>query len=166
MRIAITGAAGMVGRKLTDRLIADGTLNGTPIESLHLQDIVPFEPPSASFAVTTETRDLADPGVAEGLAAAGNVGTYLALWTLKNQGVSDERTDGLTAAVIATGASLVALYIWSTIDGNVRYEPLRVVNIKVEELDPKEAAEFRVPQPQNAKPIDVPTPVAPGGSPR
>lgn len=69
MRIAITGAAGMVGRKLTDRLIADGTLNGTPIESLHLQDIVPFEPPSASFAVTTETRDLADPGVAEGLAA-------------------------------------------------------------------------------------------------
>ncbi|MAS07991.1 MAG: NAD-dependent epimerase [Ahrensia sp.] len=69
MRIAITGAAGMVGRKLTERLIGDGTLNGAPIESLHLQDILPFEQPRASFAVTTETSDLADHGVAEGLAA-------------------------------------------------------------------------------------------------
>lgn len=69
MRIAITGAAGMVGRKLTERLIADGTLNGAPIESLHLQDIVPFDPPHASFGITTETSDLADPGIAEGLAA-------------------------------------------------------------------------------------------------
>ncbi len=69
MRIAITGAAGMVGRKLTERLIADGTLNGAAIESLHLQDIVPFEPPQASFDITAETSDLADPGVAEALAA-------------------------------------------------------------------------------------------------
>lgn len=69
MRIAITGAAGMVGRKLTARLIADGTLNGAPVESLHLQDIVAFEPPPASFGITAETSDLADPGVAEGLAA-------------------------------------------------------------------------------------------------
>ncbi len=53
----------------TERLIADGTLNGAAIESLHLQDIVPFEPPQASFDITAETSDLADPGVAEALAA-------------------------------------------------------------------------------------------------
>ena len=69
MRILITGAAGMVGRKLTARLIADGALNGAPIESLHRQDIVPHDPPQASFDITAETSDLADPGVAEALAA-------------------------------------------------------------------------------------------------
>ena len=69
MRILITGAAGMVGRKLIERLIAGGTLNGAPIEGLHLQDIVAFEPPQGPFEITAETSDLADPGVAEGLAA-------------------------------------------------------------------------------------------------
>ena len=32
MHIAIIGAAGMVGRKLTARLVAEGTLGGEPIE--------------------------------------------------------------------------------------------------------------------------------------
>ena len=30
MHILITGAAGMIGRKLTARLVKDGTLNGQP----------------------------------------------------------------------------------------------------------------------------------------
>lgn len=69
MKILITGAAGMIGRKLADRMVADGQLHGTPIVSIHLQDIAAFDPPRAGFAITAETSDLADPGVAEALAA-------------------------------------------------------------------------------------------------
>ena len=46
MHILITGAAGMIGRKLTDRLIRDGGLNNKPISKLTLADIV--TPPSPS----------------------------------------------------------------------------------------------------------------------
>src|SRR3989440_5971443 len=40
MHILITGAAGMVGRKLIDRLVADGGLNGKPIDKFTLVDVV------------------------------------------------------------------------------------------------------------------------------
>ena len=69
MRVLVTGAAGMIGRKLTDRLVADGTVAGKAIASIHLQDIVPVDTPEAPFPVTVETSDLADPGVADALAA-------------------------------------------------------------------------------------------------
>ena len=39
MHILITGAAGMIGRKLTARLVADGALNGRPIDRLTLLDV-------------------------------------------------------------------------------------------------------------------------------
>ena len=49
MHILITGAAGMVGRKLTERLVADGGLNGKPIDKFTLVDVVaPAKP--AGFA--------------------------------------------------------------------------------------------------------------------
>ena len=35
MHILITGAAGMIGRKLTERLVRDGALDGKPIEQAH-----------------------------------------------------------------------------------------------------------------------------------
>ncbi len=44
MRILITGAAGMIGRKLLARLLSDGELNGKAITELHLQDVVAFSP--------------------------------------------------------------------------------------------------------------------------
>lgn len=40
MRILIIGAAGMVGRKLAEQLIADGTLGGKTIATLHAVDVV------------------------------------------------------------------------------------------------------------------------------
>ena len=43
MRILMTGAAGMVGRKLTARLAKDGELAGRKITALDLHDIVPAE---------------------------------------------------------------------------------------------------------------------------
>ena len=36
MHVAVTGAAGMIGRKLTDRLVADGHLGGVGLDPLHL----------------------------------------------------------------------------------------------------------------------------------
>lgn len=52
MRILITGAAGMIGRKLTARLLADGALGGRPIRQLILHDIVPPEASPPHLALT------------------------------------------------------------------------------------------------------------------
>ncbi len=70
MHILITGAAGMIGRKLTERLAREGALNGQPIDTLTLTDIVPPQKP-AGFSGTVEARadDLPAPGVAETLVA-------------------------------------------------------------------------------------------------
>ncbi len=70
MRILITGAAGMVGRKLTARLLRDGTLNGASITSLDLHDIVaPEAPAKTAIKIATHQGDLASAGAAEKLVA-------------------------------------------------------------------------------------------------
>ena len=65
MHILITGAAGMIGRKLTERLVRDGGLNGQPIDKLTLLDVVPPTKPT-SFAGKTDmvAADLSTPGEA------------------------------------------------------------------------------------------------------
>ena len=66
MHILITGAAGMIGRKLTERLIIDRAIGGQPIEKLTLIDVVaPTRPAGFSDHVKARAADLADPGVAE-----------------------------------------------------------------------------------------------------
>ena len=68
MRILITGAAGMVGRKLTARLAKDRTLAGQKITALDLHDIVPAEAVSIPDCETSVfVGDLADEGAAAGL---------------------------------------------------------------------------------------------------
>jgi nucleoside-diphosphate-sugar epimerase len=65
MHILMTGAAGMIGRKLTERLVKDSSLNGAPIDKLTLIDVVaPQEPAGFSGAVALLTSDLAAPGAA------------------------------------------------------------------------------------------------------
>ena len=65
MHILITGAAGMIGRKLIERLTVDRALNGQPIDKLTLLDVVaPTRPAGFSDHVKTRTGDLADPAVA------------------------------------------------------------------------------------------------------
>jgi nucleoside-diphosphate-sugar epimerase len=71
MRILVTGAAGMIGRKLTERLARDGTLRGQRITAMTLHDIV--EPPAPAMAgvdMEVQASDLARPGVAQALAEA------------------------------------------------------------------------------------------------
>lgn len=71
MRILITGAAGMVGRKLVDRLLADGEVGGRSITALDLHDIVaPAVARTPQIAVRTLAGDLAAPSAAQDLVAA------------------------------------------------------------------------------------------------
>src|SRR5229473_1338659 len=63
VHILITGAAGMIGRKLVERLVKDGAIGGRPIERLTLLDVVaPAKP--AGFKVEAVAADLAAPGEA------------------------------------------------------------------------------------------------------
>jgi len=71
MRVLVIGAAGMVGGKLVRRLVADGALNGQPIDGLILADrVAPEAPANAPFGVAAEAVDLAAEGVADRLVAA------------------------------------------------------------------------------------------------
>jgi nucleoside-diphosphate-sugar epimerase len=71
MHILITGAAGMIGRKLTERLARDGALDGAPITALTLVDVVaPAAPAGFSGKVELATADLAAEGAAKKAIAA------------------------------------------------------------------------------------------------
>jgi len=69
MHILITGAAGMIGRKLTERLARDGALNGRAIDRLTLTDIVAPAPPAFAGSVDVSAADIAAPGEAAKLVA-------------------------------------------------------------------------------------------------
>ncbi len=65
MHVLIIGAAGMIGRKLTARLAADGGLGGREITALSLVDVIaPDAPAGVKARVATEALDLSAPGAA------------------------------------------------------------------------------------------------------
>lgn len=68
MKVLVIGAAGMVGRKLTQRVAADGGIGGSQVTSMTLFDVVPPDVPgNAPFAVAAVTGDLPEEGQAEKL---------------------------------------------------------------------------------------------------
>jgi D-erythronate 2-dehydrogenase len=70
MHILITGAAGMIGRKLVARLVAAGALNGKPIDKLTLIDVsAPQKPEEFSGSVVTSAADIADAAAARAAVA-------------------------------------------------------------------------------------------------
>lgn len=70
MKVLIIGGAGMVGRKLAERLAKDGKLGSKAISSLALYDVVPPQKPAgASFPVEISTGDLPAPGETDKLVA-------------------------------------------------------------------------------------------------
>ena len=72
MHILVTGAAGMIGRKLAARLVKDGQLNGQKIDRLTLIDVVaPEKPAGFPGVVEVSTSDLSSAGAAT-RAIAGN----------------------------------------------------------------------------------------------
>jgi D-erythronate 2-dehydrogenase len=71
MKILILGGAGMVGRKLAERLAQDGRLGGIPVSRVVLHDIVmPQAPKAAPFQVECLASDFSLPGGAERLVAS------------------------------------------------------------------------------------------------
>ena len=65
MHILITGAAGMIGRKLTARLVKDGQLNGRAIEKFTLTDIgVPPQPDGFFGKVEAFAADIGETATA------------------------------------------------------------------------------------------------------
>ena len=70
MHILVIGAAGMVGRKLTQRLVSEGALHGKSVDALTLVDVIEPETP-AGFGgkVVTLASDFSLPGEAEKLIA-------------------------------------------------------------------------------------------------
>jgi nucleoside-diphosphate-sugar epimerase len=68
MHILILGAAGMIGRKLTAKLVEHGRLGGVPIEALTLVDII--APPLPAGAMRGVESHAADISVAATAAAA------------------------------------------------------------------------------------------------
>ncbi len=67
IKVLIIGAAGMIGRKLTARLLADGRIGSHALDELVLADIVMPEKPSSPTAITTIASDLSRPGAAAAL---------------------------------------------------------------------------------------------------
>ena len=68
MHILIIGAAGMIGRKLVNRLVLDGNLSGKAITALTLVDVVEAVAPSGfSGTVSVLTADLSAPAAAQNL---------------------------------------------------------------------------------------------------
>src|SRR4029450_570491 len=66
MHILVTGAAGMIGRKLVARLIDAGQLNGKTIDALTLVDVVaPAKPAAFTGRVTCKAVDLAADGAVQ-----------------------------------------------------------------------------------------------------
>lgn len=65
MRVLVTGAAGMIGRKLVARLMQEEAIGDRAISAIDLHDIVPMEQESiASAHVSIHVGDLSEPGEA------------------------------------------------------------------------------------------------------
>jgi D-erythronate 2-dehydrogenase len=70
MHVLIIGAAGMIGRKLTERLVREGSVAGAAIDRLTLADVVAPARPQFSGRVETMASDVSAPGEAEKLLAS------------------------------------------------------------------------------------------------
>jgi nucleoside-diphosphate-sugar epimerase len=71
MKVLILGGAGMLGRKLAERLARDGRIGANEVSSLTLYDVVePQKPAGAKFPVATLTGDLPADGETDKLVAS------------------------------------------------------------------------------------------------
>jgi D-erythronate 2-dehydrogenase len=70
MKVLVTGAAGMLGRKFCQRLATNGVIAGKKVQSLTMVDIVDSTPIAASpFTIQSYACDLTKPEIAEQVVA-------------------------------------------------------------------------------------------------
>lgn len=70
MHVAIIGAAGMIGRKLAQRLAKDGKINDQPIEKLYLADVIEAEAPEGfTGEVVSVAMDISAPEASQQIIA-------------------------------------------------------------------------------------------------
>jgi nucleoside-diphosphate-sugar epimerase len=70
MHVLIIGAAGMVGRKLSEAISRDGSIDGKPVEQLTLVDVIAPTPPEGfTGTVHASAGDISDPAVTRALIA-------------------------------------------------------------------------------------------------
>jgi nucleoside-diphosphate-sugar epimerase len=70
MHVLITGAAGMIGRRIAERLLKDGGLGGHPVRKLTLHDIVATDlKPTQKTTILPIVGDISDRSVAARLVA-------------------------------------------------------------------------------------------------
>src|ERR1700730_16587341 len=67
MHILVTGAAGMIGRKFSERLARGGALGARRIDKMTLSDIGAPVPPQCAFTVEARADDIGAPGIAQSL---------------------------------------------------------------------------------------------------
>jgi nucleoside-diphosphate-sugar epimerase len=69
MKILVTGAGGMIGRKLVERLVKEKSLGGKPITAMTLVDVVDSPIPEGAQAAKAIVTDFSEKGVATTLIA-------------------------------------------------------------------------------------------------
>lgn len=68
MKILVLGAAGMVGRKLIEKLLATGTLRGETVNAIHAFDVI--EPSFDDRRVTLQAGDITDASTVDAMVEA------------------------------------------------------------------------------------------------
>jgi nucleoside-diphosphate-sugar epimerase len=70
MKVLVTGAAGMLGRKFSEKLAKTGLLAGKKVSRLTMADVItPAAPAGSPFEVDAVACDLSDPATAKSLVA-------------------------------------------------------------------------------------------------
>lgn len=120
MRVLILGAGGMIGKKLTARIVAGEPVAGRGVDELVLQDLFPLVAPAGAPVLTS---DLSAPGAAEAaIAARPDVIFHLAAVLSgeaesdfeKGQRVNIDGTRGLFEAIRRAGEDYCPKVIFSS----------------------------------------------------
>ncbi len=109
MRILVTGAAGMLGGKLVERLVRDGFLGSERISQMTLVDrVVADASGDPGFVVESRAADLAEPGVAAA-AVAGRPAVIFHLAAVVSGEAEDDLEKGYRVNLDATRMLLDAI---------------------------------------------------------